>query len=255
MLSFTTVFAISNEQTIFSSNIVLKIGTINVAKLLVENKDVKPHTYKLSFTNIPAEMTGSYSLLAKTITEISLKAGESSIVDFNLDVPSTAAQEKVTIELSALRDDNMSTATSISFVKATDYALKIANTVNKIEGLSGENISFNVAVTNTGELPLENLNLSVDVPYKWFVTSITPENLTLKSNESVAYKLSIAVPPSQASGISNINIYCSNKNAKSDVLIIPVKVVANANFAWLFIGGAILVLAVALLFFRKYGRR
>lgn len=236
-------------------NYTMKASEESVAQFFVENNDASAHSYSFKSSEVPNGMDSYFTVNSKSAEGLILQASESAVVQFHLAVPADVAEKTVQINIEAVRDDGISTTTTISFTKNSDYSVQLTGTTNNLQTVGGGALSFDVVVTNTGDKDLNALALKVDLPYKWIQSSVSPETLTLKPGESGSYHLNVTVPISQSSGNSIIKVTVSNENASSGELSIPVKVSSNSNFVWILGGAAVAVAAAAFIYFRKHGRR
>jgi uncharacterized membrane protein len=254
MSSGLTALAADTTLSVFP-NYTMKAGEESVAQFLIENTNTGAHTYSFKPSNVPNGMESYFTVNSKPAEELSLQASESAAVQFHLAVPDDVSEKTARIDIEVLRDDGVSTITTLSYTRNTDYSVQLISTIDNLQVVSGGTLSFDIAVTNTGDKDLNALALKVDLPYKWIQNSVSPEMLTLKPGESGSYQLNVSVPVSQSSGSSTIKMTVSNENMSSGELSLPVKVAANSNFVWILGGIALVVAATAFIYFRKHGRR
>jgi uncharacterized membrane protein len=233
----------------------MKDGEESVAQFLIENNDASAHSYSFKSYNLPKKMESYFSVNSKYAEGLSLQASESAVIQFHLALPADIAEKAIQINIETLRDDGISTTTTLSFTKNSDYSMQLTGTTDNLQVVSGATFSFDVVVTNTGDKDLDALAIKAELPYKWIQNSVNPETLSLKKGESGSYQMNVSVPISQSSGTSSIKVTVSNENTSSAELSIPVRVTSNSNFVWILGGVAVSVAAAAFIYFRKHGRR
>ena len=196
---FTRIaMAEGSSTTELSTNYLTIPGGESIARIMVENKDSKAHHYKLQATDLPNGFKAYFTLEGKGVEGLDLPASDKSMVELHLNTPLKAVQDNGLIQVKSSRDDGMETLMSVSFTVNHDFSLEITNGIKKFEALNGKSLSFDIAVTNTGNKELKDLGLKVDLPYKWTLEMVTPEKLSLKPRENGVFKLNISIPPSQA---------------------------------------------------------
>ena len=253
--STRSVMAAVSSGTELSANYLTVPGGENMARIMVENNDSKPHHYNLLATGLSEGFKANFTLQGKEIEGLDLKASERRIVELHLNTPLKAAQDHGLITIKSSRDDGLETLMPVSLTVNHDFSLEITNEIKKLETMNGKSLNFDVAVTNTGNKELKDLGLKIDLPYKWTLDKLTPEKLSLKPGESGAFKLTISIPPSEGSGNNTLKIKSFNGVATSQEISIPVTVTATAGYAWWAIGLVLVVGIVTFIYFRKNVRR
>ena len=247
--------AMENETTALSVNYSIVPGKESIISIMAENNDNKAHQYKLGTQDIPADFKYWFILNGKQVDTIELKPSEKYLVELHLEAPLKIQEEGATFTAELQRDDGDKADIPLSLTINLDYALEISGGTKNLEIMNGKSMSLDIAVTNTGNKELKNLVIKADLPYKWSLDKITPENLTLQPGQNALFKLDITVPPSQVSGNYSINITSSNENAASNEMIVPVTVKTGMGFAGWMIGLLLAAALAAILYFRKQGRR
>ncbi len=233
----------------------IKSGMDNMADFTVFNSDTAKHTYVLQAANVPDGISWYFTVASQKATEVTLQSSSSAVVTLHLTLPDTAASTMAQIKVIAKRDDGIIANVTVNFSKNSDYALKITKTSDSLKTVAGETLVFDIAVTNTGDKELTGIALNLILPYKWLNIGVNPDTLSLKPGESSTFQISVQPPASQSAGMSTITISAGNAKAASGDLAIPVKVTSNMNFVWVLGGVAVIIVAVAFIYFRRHGRR
>ena len=250
-----TAMAAENGTTDLSANYLVVPGNETIARITVENRDIKLHHFNLQALELP-EGFKAYFLLDSKLTEaIELRPSEKRLIELRIEAPLKVLKDSGMFKIKLLREDGIESYMPISFTVNQDFTLEITSGIKKLEIMNGKSMSFDIVVTNTGNRELKNLGLKVDLPYKWSLENVTPEKLTLKPGENGLFKLKVSVPSTQTSGNYTIKIKSLNGDVASNEVSIPITVTASAGYA-LWVIGLVLVVGVAtVLYFRKHGRR
>lgn len=142
-----------------------------------------------------------------------------------------------------------------AFAAGPETLLTLSCETNTLRVTNGKSVSLIVKVENTGASLVSSIRPKVDLPYKWVVESMKPENLDLQPGESGVFVLTFAVPPSQNAGTHEIKLVCQNETVESNALVIPAAVSTDIRYLWFIIAGVVVVAMIALVYFRKHGRR
>jgi len=174
----------SSSSTELSANYLTVPGGESISRIMIENKDSKTHHYNLQATGLLAGFKAYFTLDGKGMEGLDLTASQKRIVELHLNTPLKAAQDNGFIKVKSSRDDGLEMLMSVSFIVNHDFSLEITNEITKLETMNGKSLSFDIAVTNTGNKELKDLGLKVDLPYKWTLYKLTPEKLSLKPREN-----------------------------------------------------------------------
>ena len=245
----------SSSSSELSVNYLTVPGGEIIARIMVENNDSKVHHYNLQATGLPEGFKAYITLQGKGIEGLDVIASEKRIVELHLNTPLKTALDHGLITVKSSRDDGVETLLPVSLTVNHDFSLEITNEINKLQTMNGNSLSFDIAVTNTGNKELKDLGLKIDLPYKWTLDKLTPEKLSLKPKENGVFRLNISIPPSQGSGNNTLKIKCYNGVATSQEISIPVTVTETAGYAWWAIGLVLGVGIVTVIYFRKNVRR
>lgn len=224
-------------------------------RLYIRNDDSINHKYALTYGLIPKELQADFILDSKIINEVEVKAQDSIIAGLKVKMPAGASAGTTVIDIQAKRDDGQIYELPVSVTVNNDYSMVITNRIDGLSVITGQDLSFDVSVLNNGGKNLDNIKLSLDLPYKWILQNTNPGKLSLKPGESGLYKVKISIPPSQVSGNYTIKATAASDSTTSEKVGIPVTVQNNPNYLFWIIG----IIAAAglgtLLYFRKHGRR
>ncbi|WP_092245478.1 COG1470 family protein [Lacrimispora sphenoides] len=142
-----------------------------------------------------------------------------------------------------------------AFAAGPETPLTLSCETNTLRVTNGKSVSLTVKVENTGASQVSGIRPKVELPYKWVVESMKPENLDLRPGESGSFVLTLAAPPSQNAGTHEIKLVCQNEDLESNSLVIPAAVSTDIRYLWVITAGVVVVAMVALVYFKKHGRR
>lgn len=244
----------SDNKAVAVDNMIASGGETSF-RILIKNDDTQLHKYTLSYGVLPKEFQADFSLNGKVIGQLEVKTGESTVATLNVKASELASAGTTVIGIEAGRDDGRKYFLTVSVTVNHDYSLMITNRMKGLNVISGQDLSFDVSVLNNGSKKLDNIMLSLDLPYKWIQQGTNPERLSLKPGENGLYKVKISVPLSQVSGNNKMKVSAVSGDTTSSKVEIPVTVQNNPSYLIWIIG----IIAVAglgtLLYFRKHGRR
>jgi uncharacterized membrane protein len=223
--------------------------------LLIRNEDTQLHNYKLAYDLMPQGMQGKFVQQPKDAAKVAIEPLTSLLVEARISVPesTTAGNHQIIVKVD--RDDGQVSFTPLSLTINRDYALSISNEIQNLSGINGQNLSFQIAVANTGKLPLNQVGIKLDLPYKWMVQRVSPEKMNLKPGENGLFNIQLAIPASQAAGNFQLKATAVTGNISSPVKVIPVTIQSNHNYLFWVIALLVLAAISTLLYFRKHGRR
>lgn len=224
-------------------------------RLLIRNDDSSPHKYLLKYGLVTGVQQAYFTLDGKTVTQVEVNAKDSVEVIFSVKMPDNSPAGTTIIDTQAARDDGQVLTLSVSVTVNHDYSLAITNRLDNLSVITGQELSFDISVSNNGNKSLDNIKLSFDLPYKWVLQGTNPEKLSLKPGEIGTCKVRVSISPSQVSGNSTIKVSAVSDNVASPKVEIPVSVHNNPNYLFWVIGIIVLVGAATLFYFRKHGRR
>ena len=209
----------------------------------------------LTYGMLPKGLQADFTLDGKIINEVEVKAQDSVIAVLKVNVPARASAGTTVIDAQAKRDDGQIYELPVSVTVNNDYSLLITNRIDGLSVITGQDLSFDVSVLNNGSKNLDNVKLSLDLPYKWILQNTNPEKLSLKPGEDGLFKVKISIPPSQVSGNYKIKAAAISDSTTSPKIEIPVSVQNNPNYLFWVIGFIAAAGFGTLLYFRKHGRR
>ena len=230
-------------------------GGTSTFRIALYNSDPGNHSYTLALEGLSDAFRSYFTVDGAAADTVGIAALGSTVVVLQVETPANPTQNRYDFSVVCTRDDGNQVSLPAQITINSDYAIAIVSEIKQLESLNGKSVSFDIAVTNTGNKALEGIGIAADLPYKWVAESVTPEKLSLLPGESGAFRLGVMIPATQGSGSMEIGISAGNAQVQSQMLTIPVKVTANANFALIIIGCVVAVGFATFIYFRKHGRR
>lgn len=239
----------------FTANTVASAANEASFRLLIKNDDSSPHKYQLKYGPVPGVQQAYFTLDGKVATQVEVNAQDSAEVIFTVKMAGDSPAGTTAMDTQATRDDGQVSVLPVSVTVNHDYSLEITNRLDNLSAITGQELSFDISVSNNGNKRLDNIKPSLDLPYKWILQGTNPGELSLKPGETGTCRVRVSIPPSQASGNSKIKVSAVSDSTASPMVEIPVSVHNNPNYLFWVIGMMVLAGAGTLVYFRKHGRR
>ena len=244
----------NTDQTVSVNQMVQAAGKTSF-HLLIRNEDNQLHNYKLAYDLMPQGMQGKFVQQQKDVEKVAIEPLASLLVEARISVSESTTVGNHQIIVKVDRDDGQVSFTPLSLTINRDYALSISNEIQNLSGINGQNLSFQIAVANTGKLPMNQVGIKLDLPYKWMVQGVNPGKMSLKPGENGLFTIQLAVPASQTAGNFQLKTTGISGHISSPVKVIPVTIQSNHNYLFWVIALLVLAAISTLLYFRKHGRR
>lgn len=222
-------------------------GTLN-------NSSATTTIYNLS-ASLPAGWQITYRVEGVAVTSLQLDANSSKDISFEINCPLTTKPDTYKIPIKAI--SNLDTLSlDLEAVVKGSYALELTTPSGRLsdEIVAGNSKEILLTVKNTGTLPLNNLELSSQLPSKW-ETSFSPSTIEqLQAGQQADVKVTLKVPEKTIAGdyVTKMTVRSSAHTAEASIRMM---VKTSILSGW--IGIVIILAAAALIYYliRKYGRR
>ena len=246
---------VSNDSKALTADSMVSANGEAAFRLFIKNDDSRSHKYVLTYGLLSEGLQADFALDGKIINEVEVKAKDSAIVDFKVKMPVQASAGTIVIDAMANRDDGQAYELPVSVTVNRDYSLLITNRISSLSVITGQELSFDVYVLNNGSKNLDNIKISLELPYKWILQGTNPDKLSLRPGENGLYKVKVTIPPSQVAGNNTIKAFAVSDTVASPKVGIPVSVQNNPNYLFWVIGIIVAAASGTLLYFRRHGRR
>lgn len=212
------------------------------------------HNYSLS-ANLPAGWQITYRVEGIAVTSLQMDANTSKDISFEITCPISTKPGTYKIPVTAIASSDTLKLDLEAVVKGS-YAVELTTASGRLsdEIVAGSSKEILMVVKNTGTLPLNNLELSSQLPSKW-ETSFAPSTIEqLQPGQQADIKVTLKVPEKTIAG-DYVTKMTVRSTANSSEAAIRIMVKTSLLSGW--IGLVIILASVGLIFLliRKYGRR
>lgn len=210
--------------------------------------------YSLS-ANLPAGWQITYRVEGIAVTSLQMDANTSKDISFEITCPISTKPGTYKIPVTAIASSDTLKLDLEAVVKGS-YAVELTTASGRLsdEIVAGSSKEILMVVKNTGTLPLNNLELSSQLPSKW-ETSFAPSTIEqLQPGQQADIKVTLKVPEKTIAG-DYVTKMTVRSTANSSEAAIRIMVKTSLLSGW--IGLVIILASVGLIYLliRKYGRR
>lgn len=250
-----------DAKTTLSSN--FKVRLINL-----EAPSTEVFRYNGTITNpsgqekiyeLQSALPPGWSIAFKTegmqVTSINLEPHASKEVSIEITPSYTADNKKHIIPVKAIAPGDTTVVRLESVIKGT-YKMEISTQNQILSGstTTGGKKEIFITVKNTGTLPLENIELSAQLPSKWESSFEVDKIDKLEPGKTKDIKVNIKVPDKTIAGDYMVNVSAKNNHLESSLAY---RMEVNTSLLTGWIGMLLIALAIGFIYLlvRKYGRR
>ncbi|HEX8018618.1 NEW3 domain-containing protein [Mucilaginibacter sp.] len=205
--------------------------------------------------DLPAGWTISYKVDGIQVSSINMDAGKTQDIVIEINSPAAAEPKKYPIPVNAIAGTETLILNLEAVVKGS-YSMALSTPTGRLsdEVTSGSKKELLLTVSNTGTLPLNDLQVSSQLPSGWEAT-FEPSNVKqLSAGKTADIKATVKVPDKTIAGDYAASFTASNTNANSQIAF---RLLVKTSLLSGWIGVAVILLAVGIVYYliRKYGRR
>ena len=255
IMSCLPLTAFAAEAPMITVDMLLSPGEEGALRFTIDNPDSSEHNYTFFIKDLVDGFSAYFMVEGVAVNNMDVAALNSAVAQVNIEAPANPVQKVYDFTVISTRDDGETTSFPVHVSMNLDYSVSLISEVDRMESMIGKPFDLQVVVSNTGNKTLENVSITADLPYKWFIERVVPETLTLTPGESGLFQLKVMIPAAQNSGNTQISISAGNEKTQSQTITIPVKVTGKANFALVLIGAVVITGIATYIYFRKNGRR
>ncbi|WP_183566001.1 NEW3 domain-containing protein [Mucilaginibacter sp. SP1R1] len=220
----------------------------------LHNGSASARIYELK-TDLPFGWTIAYKVDGSQVTSINMDAGKTQDIAIEINATATASPKKYKIPIKAVSGSDTLSLNLEAVVKGS-YSLALSTPTGRLsdEVTSGSQKELQLTVKNTGTLPLNDLQVTAQLPTGWEST-FEPANIKqLEAGKTIDVKATVKVPDKTIAGDYAANFTATNSNTNSQVAF-RLAVKTSLLSGW--IGVLVILLAVGIVYYliRKYGRR
>lgn len=220
----------------------------------LHNGTKKQAIYEL-MAALPEGWVVSYKVEGSQVTSLNMDAGKSQEIAVEINASANASPKKYNIPLKAVSADDTLLLNLEAVVKGS-YGVTMSTPSGRLseEVSSGGHKDIQLEVKNSGTLPLNDLELSSQLPSGWEVRFEPAKISKLEAGKSVAVTAFLKVPDKTIAGDYAATFSLSGANANTQ-LAFRMFVKTSLLSGW--IGILVIVLAIGSVYYliRRYGRR
>jgi len=220
----------------------------------LHNGSGNARTYELK-ANLPIDWMIAYKVDGSQVTSIGMDAGKTQDISIEINAPTSAAPKKYTIPIRAISNSDTLLLNVEAVVKGL-YSVILATPTGRLsdEVTSGSEKQLQLTIKNSGTLPLNNLQISSQLPANW-QSSFDPLNIKeLQPGKTINVNANLKVPDKTIAGdyAASFTVTGGNTNAQ-----IAFRLLVKTSLLSGWIGVVVILLAIGIVYYliRKYGRR
>lgn len=220
----------------------------------ITNPSGQEKIYELH-SSLPPGWSVAYKTEGMQVTSINLEPHASKEVSIEITPSYTADIKKHIIPIKAIAQGDTTVVNLESVIKGT-YKMEISTQNQVLSGstTTGSKKEVFITVKNTGTIPLENIELTSQLPSKWESSFEVDKIDKLEPGKTKDIKVNIKVPDKTIAGDYMVNVSAKNNHLDSS-LAYRMEVKTSLLTGW--IGMLLIGLAIVFIYLlvRKYGRR
>ena len=220
----------------------------------LHNGDGKSKIVELK-AELPIGWIISYKVEGNQVTSLAMDPGKTQDISIEINAAANAAPGKYKMPVKAVSgQDTM--ALNLEAVVKGSYGLTLTTPSGRLseELTSGSHQDIQLIVKNTGTLPLNDIDLSSQLPANW-EASFEPSKISrLEPGKSQELKARLKVPDKTIAGDYAATFTASNPNSNAPAAF---RMIVKTSLLSGWIGIMVILLSVGLVYYliRKYGRR
>ncbi|WP_114791011.1 NEW3 domain-containing protein [Niabella yanshanensis] len=206
-------------------------------------------------TDLPAGWQIAYRVEGSLVRSLNLDSGKSQDISIEVNAATAAKPDKYRLPVKAVSEADTLLLNLEAVVKGS-YALELTTPTGRLseEITSGSSGDLQLVVKNSGSLPLNELELSGQLPPQWESTFEPAKIQQLEPGKTATITVRIKVPDKTIAGdyAGTLSVKNTNSTAQANFRLV---VTTSLLSGW--IGVLVILAAIALVYYlvRKYGRR
>ncbi|WP_233164698.1 NEW3 domain-containing protein [Pedobacter sp. ASV28] len=220
----------------------------------LHNGDSKSKLVELK-AQLPTGWMISYKVDGSAVTSLAMDAGKTQDIFIEINATSTADPNKYKIPVKAISAVDTLVLNLEAVVKGS-YGLMLTTPSGRLseEVTSGSHTDLQLTVKNSGTLPLNNIDLSSQLPANW-EASFEPQKISsLAPGKQQEIKAKLKVPDKTIAGDYSATFTASSANGNAPAAF---RIIVKTSLLSGWIGIMVILLSISLVYYlvRKYGRR
>jgi len=220
----------------------------------LHNGSSSARVYALT-ANLPVGWMISYKVEGSQVASLNLDAGKAQDISIEINANTNAAPNKYTIPIKAASGSDTLSLTLEAVVKGS-YNLTLTTPTGRLSDdvTSGSEKQIQLVVKNAGTLPLNDLQISSQLPSNWECSFEPSKIKQLEAGKTLDVTATLKVPDKAIAGDYAATFTAANTNATAPIAF-RLAVKTSLLSGW--IGVVVILLAIGIVYYliRKYGRR
>ncbi|QEM02563.1 hypothetical protein DIU31_003160 [Mucilaginibacter rubeus] len=220
----------------------------------LQNGSAEAHTYDLQ-TSLPPGWIITCKVDGIQVTSINIEAGKSRDISVEVNAAPDSRPGKYKIPVRAISGMDSLALTLEAVVRGT-YNITLTTPTGRLseDVTSGSQKQLQLIVKNSGSLPLNNVQLTSQLPPGWEATFEPSAINDLKPAESQNAVVTLKVPDKTLAGDYAATLTASNSSANSQAAF-RLAVKTSLLAGWLGLLAIFIAIGIVYFLIRKYGRR
>ena len=220
----------------------------------LHNGSSKPGVYELK-AELPLGWTINYKVDGSQITSLNMDGGKTQDIAIEINAVATTAPSKYRIPIKAVSPQDTLLLNLEAVVKGS-YGITLTTPSGRLseEVTSGSQEEIKLTVKNTGTLPLNDVEITAQLPTNW-ESSFEPSKIKqLEPGKTIDVTAKLKVPDKTIAGDYAATFTATNSNANSPAAF---RLVVKTSLLSGWIGILVILAAIGAVYYliRKYGRR
>ena len=220
----------------------------------LHNGSASARVYELK-ADLPVGWMISFKVDGSQVTSINMDAGKTQDIAIEINAIASADPKKYSIPIKAIASSDTLLLKLEAVVKGS-YGITLTTPTGRLsdEVTSGGQKQVQLVVKNTGTLPLNDLQVSSQLPTNW-ESPFEPSNIKqLEPGKTINVTATLKVPDKTIAGDYAANFTVTNSNTNAQIAI---RLMVKTSLLSGWIGVVIILIAIGIVYYlvRKYGRR
>jgi len=220
----------------------------------LHNGSANAHIYELK-PDLPIGWLIAFKVDGNQVTSINMDVGKSQDIAVEINAAPNASPKKYVIPIKAVSNADTLSLNLEAVVKGT-YGISLSTPTGRLsdEVTSGSQKQLQLVVTNSGTLPLNNLQLSGQLPTGWEATYEPSTIKQLAPGQTTNVTATLKVPDKTLTGDYAATFTATAGSANAQIAY-RLTVKTSLLSGWM--GILVIFLAIGIVYYliRKYGRR
>lgn len=220
----------------------------------LHNGSASARIYEIQ-ANLPVGWMIACKVDGTQVTSINMDAGKTQDISIEINAATSTAPKKYTIPVKAVSGSDTLLLNLEAVVKGS-YSMTLTTPTGRLsdEVTSGSQKELQLVITNSGTLPLNDLQVTAQLPTGW-ESSFEPSNIKqLEPGKTLNVTATVKVPDKTMAGDYAANFTATNSNTNAPVAF---RLMVKTSLLSGWIGILVILLAIGIVYYliRKYGRR